>query len=58
MTPKNYIDLLNSFNHFLNAQKNKLDSSIAKLSNGVNKLEETNKIIEELLNGDNKERLK
>lgn len=48
ITPKNYIELLTSFNAFLNSQKSKLDSSIAKLSNGVNKLEETNALIESL----------
>ena len=48
ITPKNYIELLNSFNHFLNIQRNKIDSSIAKLSNGVHKLEDTNRLIEEL----------
>lgn len=38
VTPKNYIELMNSFNYFLNHQKNKIDAWISKLSNGVFKL--------------------
>ena len=39
VTSKHYISLIETFNHLLNEQRNKLDGSIGKLSNGVHKLE-------------------
>lgn len=48
VTPKNYIELITLFNHLLASQKNKSNSSISKLSNGVYKLEEASAIIEDL----------
>jgi len=48
VTAKNYISLIETFNHLLNEQRMKIDGSIGKLSNGVQKLEEANNIIEKL----------
>jgi hypothetical protein len=48
VTAKNYISLIESFNHLLNQQRMKLDTQIGKLFNGVHKLDEANNIIEDL----------
>ena len=48
VTSKNYISLIETFNHLLNEQRMKLEGSIGKLSNGVHKLEEASNIIADL----------
>lgn len=48
VTAKNYISLIESFNHFLGRQRAKLDAQVGKLANGVHKLEEAANIIEDL----------
>jgi len=47
-TPKGYIDLINSYLHFLKEKYNELNSYKNKLANGLTKLSETNETVKSL----------
>jgi hypothetical protein len=46
VTARNYVLLIETFNHLLTVQRAQLEATIAKLGNGVHKLTEANAIIE------------
>lgn len=48
VTARNYISLIETFNHLLGTQRLKLEGNIGKLGSGVHKLDEAYAIIEDL----------
>ena len=48
VTPTNYIELLRGYNQILSAKKHQVGTQISKLRNGLSKLEDSSKQVQEM----------